>query len=610
MHELLRLLGEYGASDDLIALATRFLDGDDGPTSLDDTELEALLTGLTALADDDEASAAILGEAADAAASIRDEQGRRESDAAAEEAERAAAAARLRGDDPDADAGDDGGDGGDVDDPAATAGDGDDDDDPGDDDGDDGDDPADTDAGDREPATVASNRAARRAAARRRPRNARPSAAQRRGSPIVFASAVPGQDTGSTTYDLRDVDRAMERLHASFRRGGGGKGGKQYLPVATVMGQFAADRRLVDETGEALSPSHTTRVIRAALDNALDRVMADPEARALVAAGGLCAPPTPIYDVRTYGDARRPVRDQALVSFLAPRGGVTDLTPPQLGDLSGAISQWTVANDVDAAPDGVPSKPCLRVTCGAPRTTQIYAVPFCLTVGNFLARTMGEIPAAWSSLGQVAQARFAESLMIARMQSLATTVTTTTSDWSATRDVLNELNQGAWGMRSRHRLADDFPFRAVLPSILQGIMQTDISRQLPGDPAANMRLAAAELEGWFRARSINVTWSPDMNIVGPQAAGTVLAHWPPSVNYLLYPEGTFIHLDAGELDFGVVRDSALNRVNDFQVFSESFENVHMVGVEAIDGSIDVCPTGAVSGTIDPAPFCASYSAPN
>ena len=69
-----------------------------------------------------------------------------------------------------------------------------------------------------------------------------------------------------------------------------------------------------------------------------------------------------------------------------------------------------------------------------------------------------------------------------------------------------------------------------------------------------------------------------------------------------------MHLDGGELDLGVVRDGALNRVNDFQIFSETFEAVHMVGVEAIDGTIDVCPTGAVSGTIDPAPFCASYSA--
>jgi hypothetical protein len=129
-----------------------------------------------------------------------------------------------------------------------------------------------------------------------------------------------------------------------------------------------------------------------------------------------------------------------------------------------------------------------------------------------------------------------------------------------------------------------------------------------GSTAENLTLAAAQLQAFFSARNINVTWTPDLNIVGAQAAGTVLAHWPPTVNYLLYPEGTFIHLDGGELDLGVVRDSSLNLVNDFQVFSETFEGVHMVGTEAIDGAIDVCPTGAVSGTIDPAPFCASYSA--
>jgi hypothetical protein len=638
MNELIRLLREYGADEQLItdveAMAAATTTVDDAtvidPEAVSDEVLDSILAALTVLPDDDETSAALLSEAAGAAIAIRAEQGRRDDVDAAEEADRQRAAAVLRGDAP---AGSDAGDGGDGgDEPPETPA-----PDEGDDEGDETPDAGSGDAGSgadgtgspapvpvaaRSGTPAATNRAARRALRARRGGFAQPRRHQHEDlSDIVFAADIPDIAPGRVTHNLGDVDRALEARWNSFRRsygsgghsadGDGGSGGGEYLRVATIQGRFQPDRILMDEAGDQLSQTAATRQISTVLEAAIEEARAQmhtPEGRALVASGGICAPPTPIYNVVQYGDARRPVRDSALVSFMTPRGGVTDLTPPSLATVSAAASVWTNQNDIDAEfPPVSPTKPCLRVVCGAARTTRLSAFPICLTVGNWLSRTLGELQTAWSSLALVAQARLAEASLIAAMQTFATTVTSTTTDWSATRDVLNELSQAAWGMRSRHRLPRDFPFRAVLPEILLGIMQTDLSRQMPGGSTAETMAAAdSYLQSFFAARNINVTWSPDMNVVGAQGV-TVLAHWPPSVNYLIYPEGTFIHLDGGELDLGVVRDSALNSVNDFQVFSETFENVHMVGVEAIDGLIDVCPTGAVSGTIDPAPVCATYT---
>jgi hypothetical protein len=639
MHELIRLLREYGADEQLITdveamlAATATVDGATviDPERVDDETLDTILTALTALADDDETSAALLTEAAQVATSIRAESQRRDEVENQEDADRDAAAAVLRGDAPAGPAASDAGNGGDeppADPPA---------DPPAEDPDDQSADPPSADAGSDDagtgadgagaPATVpvaarSDNRSARRALRQRRGAFAQPRRhAHEDLSDIVFAADIPDISPGRVTHSLADVDRALEARWNSFRRsygnmghtgdGDGGSGGGEYLRVATIQGRFEPDRVLMDPSGDMLSQTAATRQIGAVLEQAIAdarQQMRTPEGRSLVASGGICAPPTPIYNVVQYGDARRPVRDSALVSFQTPRGGVTDLTPPSLATVSAAASVWTNQNDIDAEfPPVSPTKPCLRVVCGAARTTRLSAFPICLTVGNWLSRTLGELQTAWSSLALVAQARLAEASLIAAMQTFATTVTSVTTDWSATRDVLNELSQAAWGMRSRHRMARDFPFRAVLPEILLGIMVTDISRQMPGGSTAeNLAIAESTLQSFFAARNINVTWSPDMNVVGAQGA-TVLAHWPPTVNYLIYPEGTFIHLDGGELDLGVVRDSSLNSVNDFQVFSETFENVHMVGVEAIDGAIDVCPTGAVYGTIDPAPFCASYT---
>lgn len=37
------------------------------------------------------------------------------------------------------------------------------------------------------------------------------------------------------------------------------------------------------------------------------------------------------------------------------------------------------------------------------------------------------------------------------------------------------------------------------------------------------------------------------------------------------PTGTFVHFDCGKLDLGLMRDSQLNRSNEFEIFLEMFE---------------------------------------
>ena len=65
------------------------------------------------------------------------------------------------------------------------------------------------------------------------------------------------------------------------------------------------------------------------------------------------------------------------------------------------------------------------------------------------------------------------------------------------------------------------------------------------------------------------------------------------MQWALYIEGTFLHLDAGVLELGVVRDSTLNSTNDYQVFGETFENVARIGPtqSALWFTSTVCPSG-------------------
>jgi hypothetical protein len=61
--------------------------------------------------------------------------------------------------------------------------------------------------------------------------------------------------------------------------------------------------------------------------------------------------------------------------------------------------------------------------------------------------------------------------------------------------------------------------------------------------------------------------------------------------WYIFAEGTFLFLDGGSLDLGIIRDSTLVGTNDYKMFVETFEGVAKVGVE----SIKVTSTIAVNG---------------
>lgn len=633
MGELLRLLREFADADvarsmpdeDLQTLIGRVeqftataADGDDAPTvgEIPDEDLDALVEGIRALADEEFASAAMLREALTVHETAAAEQGRREEEAAAEEAERQAAIAALRGD-PDAHA--------DADDPDPDS-----DPDPGDNDSDEGDSddgdgsdenddtPAATDQPDQEPEPVtaaaparAVRRTSRRALNQRRPRNADPAPPPDPGVRILFGADIPGVPTGAEA-DFPAVNRAMLGRYRTFARQRARGGSEQRIPVATVQREFPAERTLLDSRGRMLAAHEAAARVQQVINEALAAYRGQGQ-QALTAAGGLCAPLQPIYDVPMLGEQSRPIRDGALMSFQTARGGVVSVTPPTLAQLDAqnpnAVGVWTVADDEAATGDG-DVKSCARIECGDPRETEIYAITKCLIVGNFIARTFSEYTDAWAELAMVHQDRTAEARLFALIRgSVITTQHSVHANvLSATRDVLTFLDQVAWNLRTRHRLGRNFPFRVILPEILHGVMRTDIARALPGGSyAENLNVADAALAQFFASRNLNVTWSPDLVIQAAPAAGAEFPDWPDTIPYALYPEGTFLHLDAGELDLGVVRDSSLNELNDFEIFAESFEAVHPLGVEAIAGDIQVCATGHTAGTVDLSELCGPVS---
>src|SRR5690606_1148361 len=106
-------------------------------------------------------------------------------------------------------------------------------------------------------------------------------------------------------------------------------------------------------------------------DSNQEKIKAVVSTEAIVAAGGLLGPVETTYDL--FGleeNLGRPVRD-SLAVFNASRGGVRFLSSPVLDDLDGAASVWTLADDEEAAGEGGPVKPCIRITASEPQEVYV-----------------------------------------------------------------------------------------------------------------------------------------------------------------------------------------------------------------------------------------------
>lgn len=415
------------------------------------------------------------------------------------------------------------------------------------------------------------------------PADRRPAA---RTAPVAITAGadIPGITAGSELPNMRAVADAMtKRIHAMGRTSGGD--GEQHT-IATLTASFPEDRYLFASDRDGNSK----------------KIAAVVEPQAIVAAGGLCAPVEVSYDIFGLdGSTARPVRD-ALAVFSADRGGIRFVTPPTLDDLDGAVSLWTLQDDIDAATAGAPDpvKPCLRVNCGSEVVVYTDAIPLCLTFGNLGARTWPELVERHLELAMVQHARYSETRLLTRIGTLSTAVSAV-ADLSAARDFFVQLDQAAAGYRNRYRMDPAAPLRIILPEWFRNALRADLTMQLPGDGQdVTFGLADNFMANWFSVRHINASWTLDGEtgqILGAQAAGALNA-FPSDLVWYLFAEGTFLFLDGGTLDLGLVRDSTLNGTNDYKVFLETFEGVAKVGIEALKITSAIRIAGASAGTVD------------
>ena len=387
---------------------------------------------------------------------------------------------------------------------------------------------------------------------------------------ITAGADIPGYTAGSSIDDMGGVAEAMAKRIHTLRRVNGGDG-EQHI-VASVTTKFPEERTLTQD-----AESNWNKI----------QSVVGPEA--LVASGGHQAPFEVKYDIFGLGTAVRPVRD-SLPRFQADRGGIRYIVPPVLSDYGSAVGIWTAANDSAETPS--PSaKLSLTVTAASETTVSTDAVTLQLQFGNLLTRAYPELIARHNELGLIQHAREAEGNLLTNIGAASTAVTST-SVVGLGRDFLVQIGRAAAAYRARHRLEADAPLRAILPAWLKDAMAADLTLSMPGDSTLN---AYGEIDAYIASRGINASYALDVaggtSAFSAQSSGA-MNEFPDTFIWYLFAEGTFLFLDGGTMDLGIIRDSTLVGTNDYKMFVETFENVAKVGVE----SLKITSTVNVNGT--------------
>jgi hypothetical protein len=359
-------------------------------------------------------------------------------------------------------------------------------------------------------------------------------------------------------------------LHGLRRVKGGD--GEQHI-VASLTTKYPESRVLTQDT-----ESNIAKI----------KAVASPEA--LIASGGHSTPFEVKYDIFGFGTTDRAIRD-SLPRFAADRGGIRYILPPVLSDYGNAVGVWTNATDTNPGTD---VKSSLTITAATETTVATDAVTLQLQFGNLMTRAYPELVARHNELALIQHAREAEQYIAGKISDASTAITSS-SLIGVARDFLVQVGRAATAYRSRHRLDPAQQLKVIAPSWIKDAMRADLVLSMPGDSTLNV--ADAEIEGYLAARGVSITFSLDLNVFGAQSTGAML-EFPDTFTWYMFAEGTFLFLDGGTLDLGIIRDSTLVGTNDYKMFVETFEGIAKVGIESIKVTSTISVNGVAAALRD------------
>ncbi len=391
---------------------------------------------------------------------------------------------------------------------------------------------------------------------------------------VLTASAdIPGLPMGAPLSDMRALAAAVS---ARARNLPVSRGNGQRVPVASLTRDFRYT------LGTDSTPEHIHEVLTAAAD-----------VEAMTAAGGWCAPSEISYDFFNV------VCEEGLLDLpsvgVVNRGGIRFPTSPTFADIVAnspdGMWTWTEADDIAAA-TGSPTKDCVRVDCPEFEEVRLDCDGLCVTAGNLVDFAYPENVANFLRLIMAARAHLTNTRIINILADDADPITMSGPSGGFTGDLMDALDVQAADLRARYAMCTGAMVEVDLPEWAYGPLRSDWMRRTGID---NPILADAMIAEMLSVRGVRAQWLQDWQVrdtgLPGDPAGPITT-WPATVDFLMYPPGTYVRGQGLRLDLGVVRDSLMNATNDHTAaWLEDCYLVARVGHGSVLVTANICVAG-------------------
>lgn len=432
-------------------------------------------------------------------------------------------------------------------------------------------------------------------------------------STLVAAAGVPNYEAGQRLDDMLDVAKAFEARSYAHGAVSQGKGQVHAVyPVAQLVRNYPTEFSVDgDQTDYAklLAVSDERRLPGGSLLRSVELRRKEieatqPERDSLVAAQGWCAPSETDYSICLQ------ITTDGLADFpevQARRGGIRHNTGIEFDSIFGGGSCSSPTGFFDLTEAQVASgtvKTCLEINCPTFVDTRLGVTGLCLT-GNILAiRGYPEYTATFTRGALAASAHQINREQIADVVADSTAVTLSGAPWatdlSVVSQVMSALEMAIVDIKYRLRLQQSATLEVIMPFWILAQMRADwIRRNATGGWADSVMVADSEISAGFARRGARVQYVYDWQDAfatcaasGSPGSDTPLSALPTSLQFIVYPAGTWVRAVSDVITLNSVYDStklATNQVT--HLFTETgWAMIRMCPLSRVY-TVTICPNG-------------------
>lgn len=402
---------------------------------------------------------------------------------------------------------------------------------------------------------------------------------------VVAAADIEGFSSGAQLESWEQVAEAFCNRTRSYS----GRTPHQHS-VALIRREFGNEFSFTRE--ESRSPDLVAQKMKFVTDES--RL----EGGSLVAANGWCAPSENLYSTCNQ------VSTDGLISVpevSAPRGGINHNQGIEFDSIFGDGTGFTILTE-DEVITGT-TKSCVEIPCPPFVDDRLKVAALCLTGAILQNRAYPEFVSEFVQGAIAVQAHNVNRQVIADMVSGSTAVDLSAAfpwsdDASVASQTLSAVEHAITDIKYRLRLPRNATLEVILPYWVVSQYRADIARR----NASPTEFAAADnmIANWFTMRGARPQYVYDWQDAFADAgvgfgADTALASPPQSVQFMVYPAGTWAlaRLDVIRLD-SVFDSTNLTQNLVTQLFLEDgFAAMRMCPLSRVY-TVPICPSGNTS----------------